>query len=216
MFWWQPLERQVRIEGAVVRTTEEESDAYFATRPRGSQLGAWASEQSQVIAGRGDARRALRGAVDDVQGPPIPRPPHWGGYRVIPLLFEFWQGRPTACTTASRTGCERCEGLGHRPPVAVRTLALMTVLLAACASTTAPRGLHIDDGGRGDAVPVLFVHGNSGNLDAVARAARSRAPIAACRSRSICAAWADPIRRADGDYSVARDGRATWKRWLTR
>ncbi|HEV7428058.1 MAG TPA: pyridoxamine 5'-phosphate oxidase [Thermoanaerobaculia bacterium] len=93
VFWWQSLERQVRIEGAVVRTTEEESDAYFATRPRGSQLGAWASEQSRVLAGRGalDARfEELSTTYKDV---PIPRPPHWGGYRVIPLLFEFWQGR---------------------------------------------------------------------------------------------------------------------------
>ncbi|MGH9420646.1 MAG: pyridoxamine 5'-phosphate oxidase [Thermoanaerobaculia bacterium] len=93
VFWWQSLERQVRIEGAVVRTTEEESDEYFATRPRGSQLGAWASEQSRVLAGRGalDARfEELSTTYRDV---PIPRPPHWGGYRVIPLLFEFWQGR---------------------------------------------------------------------------------------------------------------------------
>ena len=93
VFWWQSLERQVRIEGAVVRTTEEESDDYFATRPRGSQLGAWASEQSRVLAGCGalDARfEELSTTYKDV---PIPRPPHWGGYRVIPLLFEFWQGR---------------------------------------------------------------------------------------------------------------------------
>lgn len=93
VFWWHSLERQVRIEGAVVRTTEEESDEYFVTRPRGSQLGAWASEQSRVLAGRGalDARfEELSTTYRDV---PIPRPPHWGGYRVIPLLFEFWQGR---------------------------------------------------------------------------------------------------------------------------
>lgn len=93
VFWWQSLERQVRIEGAVVKTTEEESDEYFATRPRGSQLGAWASEQSRVLAGRGalDARfEELSTTYRDVV---IPRPPHWGGYRVIPLLFEFWQGR---------------------------------------------------------------------------------------------------------------------------
>jgi pyridoxamine 5'-phosphate oxidase len=93
VFWWHSLQRQVRVEGAVVRTTEEESDAYFATRPRGSQLGAWASEQSHVLAGRGalDARfEELSTTYRDVT---IPRPPHWGGYRVIPLLFEFWQGR---------------------------------------------------------------------------------------------------------------------------
>lgn len=92
-FWWPALERQVRLEGAVVRTTEEESDAYFATRPRGSQLGAWASEQSKVIPGRGalDQRfEELSKTYKDLQ---IPRPPHWGGYRVIPVYFEFWQGR---------------------------------------------------------------------------------------------------------------------------
>ena len=94
VFWWQPLERQVRIEGAVCRTTEEESDAYFATRPRGSQLGAWASEQSKVIAGRGDLDARFRELEATYKDQQIPRPPHWGGYRVIPVLIEFWQGRP--------------------------------------------------------------------------------------------------------------------------
>jgi len=92
-FWWPALERQVRIEGAVVRTTEEESDAYFATRPRGSQIGAWASEQSKVIAGRGDLDARFEELTRTYQDRPIPRPPHWGGYRVIPIVFEFWQGR---------------------------------------------------------------------------------------------------------------------------
>jgi pyridoxamine 5'-phosphate oxidase len=93
-FWWPQLERQVRIEGAVVRATEEESDAYFATRPRGSQLGAWASEQSKVIAGRGDLDARFEELSKCYREGAIPRPPHWGGYRVIPILFEFWQGRP--------------------------------------------------------------------------------------------------------------------------
>ena len=93
-FWWPQLERQVRIEGAVVRTTEEESDEYFATRPRGSQLGAWASEQSKVIAGRGDLDARFEELSRCYREGTIPRPPHWGGYRVIPILFEFWQGRP--------------------------------------------------------------------------------------------------------------------------
>ncbi|HEV7484563.1 MAG TPA: pyridoxamine 5'-phosphate oxidase [Thermoanaerobaculia bacterium] len=93
VFWWQSLERQVRIEGAVVRTTEEESDEYFATRPRGSQLGAWASEQSRVLAGRGGLDARFEELSTTYRDLPIPRPPHWGGYRVIPLLFEFWQGR---------------------------------------------------------------------------------------------------------------------------
>jgi pyridoxamine 5'-phosphate oxidase len=93
VFWWPALERQVRLEGAVVRTTEEESDAYFATRPRGSQLGAWASEQTKVIAGRGALDQRFEELSTTYKDLPIPRPPHWGGYRVIPLLFEFWQGR---------------------------------------------------------------------------------------------------------------------------
>jgi pyridoxamine 5'-phosphate oxidase len=93
-FWWPPLERQVRIEGAVVRVAEEESDAYFGTRPRGSQLGAWASEQSKVIAGRGDLDARFEELEKCYPEGAIPRPPHWGGYRVIPIFFEFWQGRP--------------------------------------------------------------------------------------------------------------------------
>jgi pyridoxamine 5'-phosphate oxidase len=91
--WWPQLERQVRIEGGIVRTTEEESDAYFATRPRGSQLGAWASEQSKVIAGRGDLDARFEELSKCYPEGTIPRPPHWGGYRVIPIYFEFWQGR---------------------------------------------------------------------------------------------------------------------------
>ena len=92
-WWWPVLERQVRVEGAVVRTTEEESDAYFATRPRGSQLGAWASEQSKVIVGRGDLDEGFRQLEATYRDLAVPRPPHWGGYRVIPVMFEFWQGR---------------------------------------------------------------------------------------------------------------------------
>jgi pyridoxamine 5'-phosphate oxidase len=92
VFWWQSIERQIRIEGAVCRTPEDESDAYFATRPRGSQLGAWASDQSKVLAGRGDLDARFR-ELDATYKETIPRPPHWGGYRVIPIFFEFWQGR---------------------------------------------------------------------------------------------------------------------------
>lgn len=94
VFWWAALERQVRIEGAVCRTTEQESDVYFATRPRGSQLGAWASEQSKIIAGRGDLELRFDELTRTYKDKAIPRPPHWGGYRVIPVMFEFWQGRP--------------------------------------------------------------------------------------------------------------------------
>jgi pyridoxamine 5'-phosphate oxidase len=84
----------VRVEGVAVKVTEEESDAYFGTRPRGSQLGAWCSEQSQILRG---GRAILDTKFEELsttyRDRPIPRPPHWGGYRVIPLFFEFWQGR---------------------------------------------------------------------------------------------------------------------------
>lgn len=92
-FHWPALERQVRIEGAAVKVSEEESDAYFATRPRGSQLGAWASPQSQVITGRGDLDQRFRELEQTYADRDVPRPPHWGGYRVIPVEIEFWQGR---------------------------------------------------------------------------------------------------------------------------
>jgi pyridoxamine 5'-phosphate oxidase len=92
-FFWPVLDRQVRIEGAAVKTTEEESDEYFATRPRGSQLGAWASTQSAVVFGREDLDQRFRQLEANYKDRPVPRPPHWGGYRVIPLEIEFWQGR---------------------------------------------------------------------------------------------------------------------------
>jgi pyridoxamine 5'-phosphate oxidase len=92
-FYWASLERQVRVEGVAVKTTEEESDAYFATRARGSQLGAWASQQSAVIPGRGDLDQRFRELEANYRDRPVPRPPHWGGYRVIPVEIEFWQGR---------------------------------------------------------------------------------------------------------------------------
>lgn len=94
-FGWLELHRQVRITGAVTRTTSDESDAYFATRPRGSQLGAWASPQSQVLADRA----ALDALVAEQDGrhaeAVIPRPPNWGGYRLVHQTVEFWQGRPS-------------------------------------------------------------------------------------------------------------------------
>ena len=92
-FFWVTLDRQVRIEGAAVKVAAEESDAYFATRPRGSQLGAWASNQSQVIPGRGDLEHRFRELEANYRDRAVPRPPHWGGYRVIPVEIEFWQGR---------------------------------------------------------------------------------------------------------------------------
>ena len=92
-FYWPVLDRQVRVEGVAVKTTEEESDAYFATRPRGSQLGAWASNQSSVVFGREDLDNKVRELEACYRERQIPRPPHWGGYRVIPVEIEFWQGR---------------------------------------------------------------------------------------------------------------------------
>jgi pyridoxamine 5'-phosphate oxidase len=92
-FFWPSIDRQVRIEGAAVKTTAEESDAYFGTRPRGSQLGAWASNQSAVIPGRGDLDQRFRELEATYRDVPVPRPPHWGGYRVIPVEIEFWHGR---------------------------------------------------------------------------------------------------------------------------
>jgi pyridoxamine 5'-phosphate oxidase len=93
-FHWVELERVVRIEGHVEKVSAEESDAYFATRPLDSRIGAWASPQSEVIASRAVlvANAARYGAQFMLQPP---RPPHWGGYRLVPDRFEFWQGRPS-------------------------------------------------------------------------------------------------------------------------
>ncbi|HEY4442169.1 MAG TPA: pyridoxamine 5'-phosphate oxidase [Candidatus Elarobacter sp.] len=93
LFWWSALERQVRIEGAVDRIDAAESDAYFATRPRGHQLSAWASPQSTPVADQSVLTSAMRAAEERFPGEVV-RPPHWGGYRVDPEHFEFWQGRP--------------------------------------------------------------------------------------------------------------------------
>ena len=92
-FVWDALERQVRVVGEVERVSAEESDEYFASRPRGSQIGAWASTQSEVVDGRGVLVTAAA-AVATRFPRSIPRPPHWGGYRVLPVMIEFWQGRP--------------------------------------------------------------------------------------------------------------------------
>lgn len=94
VFWWVELERQVRVEGFVGRVTAEESDAYFRSRPYGSRLGAWASQQSQVIAGRAVLERRLEELTAAYQDREVPRPPYWGGYRLKPTVIEFWKGRP--------------------------------------------------------------------------------------------------------------------------
>jgi pyridoxamine 5'-phosphate oxidase len=95
VFFWPQLERQVRIEGTIERVSEQESDDYHATRPRGSQLGAWTSWQSEVIGGRDVLEERLRNFTVRFGDDPVPRPPHWGGFRLIPSLIEFWQGRPS-------------------------------------------------------------------------------------------------------------------------
>jgi len=93
-FYWIELDRQIRIGGRVEKTSRKESEEYFHSRPLGSQLGAWASRQSEVI----DARRILDARYAEMSeryaDKPVPLPPHWGGFRVIPDRFEFWQGRP--------------------------------------------------------------------------------------------------------------------------
>jgi pyridoxamine 5'-phosphate oxidase len=95
LFYWVELERQVRIEGPVSKAAPEESDAYFATRPHLARLGAWASPQSRVIPNREWLERELAATRDRfaAHGERVPRPPHWGGYRVAPTSIEFWQGR---------------------------------------------------------------------------------------------------------------------------
>jgi pyridoxamine 5'-phosphate oxidase len=94
VFAWSPVGRQVTAEGPVERVPPAESDAYFAARPRDSQLGAWASAQSTPLASRAELDAAWAEAADRFGGRPVPRPPHWGGYRLRPRRIEFWQGRP--------------------------------------------------------------------------------------------------------------------------
>lgn len=94
-FGWYPLYRQVRIEGPVTRVLRAESEAYFATRPRGSQLGAWASAQSSVVGSIEELAESYRAAEERFDGVEVPCPEHWGGYRVTPDLVEFWQGQPS-------------------------------------------------------------------------------------------------------------------------
>jgi pyridoxamine 5'-phosphate oxidase len=93
LFHWQPMERQVRIEGTVEKVSDEISEAYFQTRPRNSQLSAYISAQSEVVSGREELKRLYNDAEKKFEGHPIPRPEHWGGYLVKPARLEFWQGR---------------------------------------------------------------------------------------------------------------------------
>jgi len=95
VFYWAELERQVRIEGAVERVAPAESDAYFHSRPLGSQLGAAASHQSQVLTSRAELEQRIANLAAAHANHKLPRPQHWGGFRVVPTVIEFWQGRPS-------------------------------------------------------------------------------------------------------------------------
>jgi pyridoxamine 5'-phosphate oxidase len=95
VFWWGELERQVRVEGPVVPIADADSDAYYASRPEGSRVSAWASHQSAPVpGGRAALERQWAEASARYAGAAIPRPPYWGGYRLEPVMYEFWQGRP--------------------------------------------------------------------------------------------------------------------------
>lgn len=95
VFFWKELERQVRITGLIHKVSTEESDTYFHSRPESSRIGAWASPQSQVIENRIQLEEKEKELTATFEGKEIPRPLHWGGYRVQPLIMEFWQGRPS-------------------------------------------------------------------------------------------------------------------------
>jgi pyridoxamine 5'-phosphate oxidase len=111
-FYWEPIGCQVRIEGSVAQVAEDEADTYFHSRPEGSQVGAWASRQSEIL----PSREVLEARVKSIQkkyaGQKVPRPPFWSGYRVVPSLFEFWQRRPDRlheriCFTKTEDGWHR-------------------------------------------------------------------------------------------------------------
>lgn len=111
LFYWPALERQARIDGAIEKLPEEESDAYFAERPRGSQVGAWASPQSRALESREALEREVRAVERRFEGVAVlPRPPHWGGYLLRSSRFEFWQGRPNRLH--DRIVFEQVDGAG--------------------------------------------------------------------------------------------------------
>jgi pyridoxamine 5'-phosphate oxidase len=93
VFLWKELDRQITLAGRVEHVSDEGSDAYFASRPRDAQIGAWASDQSRPIAGRSELDRRVAEADERFRDAEVPRPPYWGGYRIVPDAVEFWQGR---------------------------------------------------------------------------------------------------------------------------
>jgi pyridoxamine 5'-phosphate oxidase len=93
-FWWAPLQRQVRVEGRVELVSDREADEYFASRPRGSQIGAWASHQSSALSSRAELIAAVESLAAKYSDQQVPRPPYWSGYRLMPELIEFWKEQP--------------------------------------------------------------------------------------------------------------------------
>jgi pyridoxamine 5'-phosphate oxidase len=93
-FWWRRLRQQVRVEGRLEPVSDADADAYFATRPRGSQIAAWASNQSRELSSRDELMAAVAALAAKYQDRPVPRPPHWSGYRLVPERIEYWAERP--------------------------------------------------------------------------------------------------------------------------
>jgi len=114
VFLWHEFERSIRIEGGIQKTTDEESDAYFSTRPAGSRLGAWASRQSEVIPDRSVLEAEHAALLDRFADGEIPRPPHWGGYRLVPNSIEFWQGRSSRLHDRLRFRSEGSQWIRER------------------------------------------------------------------------------------------------------
>ena len=116
VFSWNLVHRQVRIVGTASRVPEAQSDAYFATRPRGAQIGAWASDQSEVLADREMLVHYHEEIAERFVDTDVPRPPWWGGYRIVPHIYEFWQGRENRLHDRLRYTCENQDAGDDKPP----------------------------------------------------------------------------------------------------